>query len=350
MELANTITNRYTRKADITREYSERLGVLSFEQLQAALDRFGLGQLLSTEAATEGLFSQIIRLETSSGNYAFRGNPHKGQLHAEQYFSRVLHRDTEVAVPWPYHVETDRELFGWEYAIMRWLPGIMSKEPAIWNALLPADHLGITTALGSTLARLQVARWSEWGFLREESDEIEPYPLPYLEHVNEEIETALAESLAASKETTSADARWLRGIVARQLDALAVPFEPTFVHCDYKRANTVVKKDANGFWHVSGVFDLQEAHAGDGELDLSRAASELAGIDPGLARAFVDAYVEQRPPRDGFRDRYNIYMIRDRLGIWRYGQCNKVWFPAGLKLRQWLEPELELQLSLVQHL
>ncbi len=350
MELRNTHSKRYTRKAGLTREYSERLGVLSYEQLQAALNRFGLGELLNAKLAAEGLFGQIIQLETSSGTYAFRGNPHKGQLHTEQYFSRRLHHDTDVPVPWPYHVEIDTKLFGWEYAIMRWLPGIMCKEPTIWDALLPEDHLGITTALGSTLARLQVARWSAWGFPSEESDQIEPNPVPYLDHVNEEIESALAESLAASRATTSADARWLRAVVTKQLDALAVPFEPTFVHCDYKRANTVVEKDANGFWQVSGVFDLQVAHAGDGELDLSRAASELAGIDPELTRAFLDAYVEQRLPRDGFRDRYNIYMIRDRLGIWRYGQCNRVWFPAGLKLRQWLEPELDLQLSLVQHL
>ncbi|MBI2759933.1 MAG: hypothetical protein HYX51_00705, partial [Chloroflexi bacterium] len=44
------------------RQYSERLGVLTPEQLQAALDRFNLGRLLDARPATGGLFGQNVLL------------------------------------------------------------------------------------------------------------------------------------------------------------------------------------------------------------------------------------------------------------------------------------------------
>ncbi len=46
-------------ESSLTREYSKRLGILTGEQLQAALDRYDLGALGSAEPAQGGLFGQI---------------------------------------------------------------------------------------------------------------------------------------------------------------------------------------------------------------------------------------------------------------------------------------------------
>ena len=46
-----------------TREYSKRLGVINDGQLQAALDRFGLGKLVAAEPVKSGLFGQNMLLD-----------------------------------------------------------------------------------------------------------------------------------------------------------------------------------------------------------------------------------------------------------------------------------------------
>ena len=52
-----------------TRWYSQRLGTLSEQQFQAALDRFQLGQLISTEPVGQGNFGQNIFLTSTQGAF-----------------------------------------------------------------------------------------------------------------------------------------------------------------------------------------------------------------------------------------------------------------------------------------
>ncbi len=274
-----------------------------------------------------------------------RGYPHTGQLSTEHYFCERLHRDTDVPVPWPYLLERDPTLFGWEYAIMPRLPGVMCGVPEIWNGLSHEDHLGIAAAMGSALARLQAPRWPVWGHLDETVGGVVGHSMPYRRHIVDGIEDQLRESREASDATSEEDVTWLLNEVEKRSQALDVPFEPSFVHHDYKRGNSLVQCNGASGWRVSGVFDLQEAHAGDGEADLSRTAWELARLNPELMRTFVRAYCELRPPRAHFLERFAIYSLRDRVVIWLYGQRNQMWFPEGLTLRQWLEPLLESQLS-----
>jgi hypothetical protein len=120
-----------------SREYSKRLGTISDEQLQAALDRFGLGRLLAAESAEGGLFGQNVLLETTDGRFVFRGAPHWNpageddwQFQKERYFSRLVHEATGgPPVPWPYEVEPGREIFGWGYAIQPRLAGSTLTQP-----------------------------------------------------------------------------------------------------------------------------------------------------------------------------------------------------------------------------
>src|SRR4029079_17159977 len=89
-----------------TLEYSKRLGVLTGAQLQAALDRFDLGQLKSARSAPGGLFGQNILISTSKGDYVLRGHPHyDGQFEKEAYFSRLVAERTPATAPWPFQIE-----------------------------------------------------------------------------------------------------------------------------------------------------------------------------------------------------------------------------------------------------
>ena len=59
-----------------TREYSKHLGLLSPDQFQAALNRFGLGNFLHTEPIPFGLFGQMVYLTSTDGEFVLRGRPH----------------------------------------------------------------------------------------------------------------------------------------------------------------------------------------------------------------------------------------------------------------------------------
>jgi hygromycin-B 7''-O-kinase len=94
---------------------------------------------------------------------------------------------------------------------------------------------------------------------------------------------------------------------------------------------------------VSGIFDLMEAFFGDGEVDLPRQTAQYMREDPDLAQAYVRRYLELRPVRPGFDERFVVYLLWDRLVIWEYFQRPERETPwkGELTLRAWLEPILE---------
>ena len=86
------------------REYSKRVGVLTHEQLQAALDRFDLGELRGAEPAPSGLFGQNVMLSASTGEYVLRGAPWPAwQLPMERHVAEMIHdaHDSSCAVAVP---------------------------------------------------------------------------------------------------------------------------------------------------------------------------------------------------------------------------------------------------------
>lgn len=51
-------------------EYSKHLGLISRDQFQAALNRFGLGKFLHAEPIPFGLFGQNVFLTSTEGEFA----------------------------------------------------------------------------------------------------------------------------------------------------------------------------------------------------------------------------------------------------------------------------------------
>ncbi len=94
-------------------QYSKRLGNISPEQFQKALNRFGLGDYVKAEPVLYGLFGQNVFLTSSTGEYVFRGAPHyPWQFPTELFFTDLLLRRTNTPVPYPYWYEPNDELFG----------------------------------------------------------------------------------------------------------------------------------------------------------------------------------------------------------------------------------------------
>jgi hygromycin-B 7''-O-kinase len=325
------------------REYSQRLGVLTHEQLQSALDRFDLGRLIDAESAPGGLFGQIVLITTSTGGYALRGHPHPGQIQRERYVAELIATGTRVPVPWPYLIDESTAIFGWQYALMPRMPGIQLADGEVRKQLTPDDRRGIVVALGRCLAQLHEAPFEYSGAFDATTGRFEPAAENYAEWFGAWTRWWLDRCRAASSATTDEDVEWVERIIDDARTWLAEPFVPSLVHTDFKEGNSVAQQQ-EGKWRISGIFDLAETHLGDGEYDLARAYCEYISR-PELAAAYLGAYLRLRPPRPGFEQRFRHYVLHDRLILWEYGQRNQVWFRPGQPLRSWAEDYLTSPLS-----
>jgi aminoglycoside phosphotransferase (APT) family kinase protein len=328
-----------SQAASPSRTYSEALGVISGAQLQAALDRFDLGTLLSAEPAQTGLFGRNIFLSTTAGDFVFRGAPWDPRLYGkEAFFSRLVHERTGVPAPWPYHVDLSTDIFGWAYGIMPRLPGIDVGNVDVRRTFSRDDKISLARAMGETLARLQSLTWPHFGDYDLDTGDVVPIATSYADWTVWRVHDWLDMCREASDATTDADVAYVESIIRSARAALDVePEQPTFAFRDYKENNTVATRTDAG-WRITGVFDLGEGYFGDGEADFSRSLAGYLREDTELVRAFMAGYCSKRPLRAGFLQRFPVYMALDRIIIWQYGQRNKLWFSPDATLRDWLEP------------
>ena len=324
------------------REYSKRLGVLTPDQLQAALDHFGLGRLLGAEPAPGGLFGQNVFLTSSEGEFVLRGCPHTSwQFAQEAYFARLIAERTSVPAPWPYLSDDSPSIFGWSYAVMPRLPGLQIGGEAVRRSLSAEDKAGIARALGEGLARLHQPAFPFAGGWDHEAGRPAPHTRPFRQTILDSLEDWYDRCLKASTATTEADINWCLSVVEANAFALDVPFEPRIVHHDYKEGNAVASRE-DGRWRLSGVFDLMECYFGDPEEDFPRSVSDYEVRGRTRVFDFVEGYRSVAELRPGHRERFRIYMLRDCLLLWEYGQRNGIWYEPGQEFRPWAERFVEL--------
>jgi aminoglycoside phosphotransferase (APT) family kinase protein len=318
-----------------TREYSQRLGVIRGEQLQAALDRFDLGHLLDAAPAPGGLFGQNVFLTSDRGEWVLRGCPHTDwQLPKERFVAQQIHERTRLEAPWPYQIEDSSELFGWPFALMPRLPGVAAAPDD------GAEARHYASALGEGLARLH-----EWtndvpAYFHPETRKVVPYPATHEDRVLAQIRERVASCREASKATTDDDVDWIESLIAANRSALCEPFQPCWIHHDWKPSNLLALRDQGG-WRVVGVIDLMEGYFGDPEEDLVRGIGHFALGDRGRTRRFTSGYRAGRPLRSGYPERYRIYQLMDCLVLWEFGQRNGLWFQEGQPFRPFAENAVE---------
>lgn len=320
------------------KEYSRRLGAISDVQFRAALARLGLGEFVRAEPVVGGLFGQNVFITSTSGEYVLRGRPHYDwQLPSERFFAGLLHERTRAPVPWPYLIDPADDIFGWSYAVMPRLPGISPADASLSGSA--ADRLAMVRAMADALVLLHELTWPHPGSYDLAIGTVAPIEATWADWVAAEIRQWLELAKSHSDRTTDADIRWVNHLLATARAALGAPFQAGVVMRDYREGNTVMSRTPDG-WRVSGVFDLMEASFGDREMDLSRQTAAYFDEEPDLARTFLATYLEQRPSNRGFKDRFPVYMLRDRLIVWEYLQRagNEPLRPRTLSLRQWAEP------------
>jgi hygromycin-B 7''-O-kinase len=321
-----------------TRWYSPRLGRLSLQQFQTALDRFELGRLISAEPVRFGNMGQHVFLTSTQGNLVLRGAPlDAAQFPCERWFMQQLHEHTRVPIPWPYLLDRRKDIFGWNYLLMPRLPGLSLADQQAKQRLSQEARQSIARALGETLAELHSLTWPCVGNYDLARDGIKPLEQDYADHLRAHVRAALASCVRATERTTPADVKWGEEVIAQGQEALHEPFQPCCVHGDYQESNVLVE-ESDGQWRVSGVFDLYPGFA-DPESDLSRPLAAYLDEHPALAQEFLRAYNLRRPLRTGWQERFPLYMLAERLGMWEWAQREKrIWWEERLTLREWVEP------------
>ncbi|MDP3855801.1 phosphotransferase family protein [Phenylobacterium sp.] len=298
------------------RTYSERLGAISDAQFQEALDRLDLGVLRAARPVAFGLFGQNVMLETSQGEFVFRGAQHGDwQFAKEVFFARLLAEWTRAPVAWPQWLETSTDLFGWSYIITPRLPGQAMADPAIIAGLSTEDRLAIARQQGETLAALQTLTWEAAGDFDMALQDVAPFAEGHIGHVIVDVNRH-AGYAARSGSLSPEDRAWIDGVAERAAAAEAGG-AAVYLHNDFS-LNNLLAEPRSGGWAITGVVDLMTSSFGAGEADLCRQAANYLGQDPTLAKALIDAYrgAAGGGPRDPART--SLHALYDRLLIWEY--------------------------------
>ena len=321
-------------------KYSDRLGEISEEQLQQALDRFSLGKFVEATPIKEGLFGQNLFLTSDKGDFVLRGVPHyPWQFKSERFFAKLLHERTAAPVPWPYLLDKSKDIFGWEYVIMPKLSGLQLLGNKAGEPFADVDWVEIARAQGRMLGEIQKLTWECPGQYNEANNKIKPLELPFADWVAEGIMERLTKAQVYNDKTTAKDLQWAQGLLTKAKGALKAKFQPCFVMQDYKLGNMVFGK-VSSRWEVTGLFDLMESYFGNGGADVSRTFCDYTENNkPELAYSFLNEYLRSEGKREGFEERFPAFILLDRTIIWEWTQrSSRVWWDKALTFKQWAEP------------
>ena len=322
-----------------------RLGELPVASFQAALDRFELGEFVSAEPIQIGSFGQNVFLNSTRGNFVFRGAPHDPhQFAKERYFAEQLHLHTRTPVPWPFLIDDSSTLFPWPYVIMPCMPGAQLAEPAVVEALTDADWLSLAQTMGETIAEMQRLTRTTWGKFDGATGTVVSIAEPYAKWFVNHMRWYMTES-RKSPRTTDADLEWIDREFQRLRPALEAPFTSTYVMGDLNISNLTAEKTGEE-WKITGVFDLVQSYFGNGEEDLIELAFYLNR--PELVRAYFAAYRRSRKTPPGFEERMQVYVLASRLKSWQWlTHIESPHLPKEGGLREWVGKSGELLKSVL---
>ncbi|SIQ52708.1 Phosphotransferase enzyme family protein [Paenibacillus sp. RU4T] len=291
---------------------SNKLGDVTSEQLQKALDRFALGRLRGCRRTASGAGGQTLFLESDGGEFVLKGNPlYEGQLNEERHFATGL-LQRGLPVPAPYRLDERTDIFGWPYAVMPRLPGIHPRDLALEDE---ESLRKLSCLLADTLHRMHEWKSESSGEWIPASGEVEPFPGSYREWLYSRIRRWLrdAENYAP---VAAEDWAWAEDILDAATDSFDRFDRPVYVMGDFKFDNLLVRRNGDR-WELSGLFDFTNGYFGDGAADLPKVATQF--IDRGrsdLAERFVLAYRDGLDDVEGFDQRIKVHMLHQKVLDW----------------------------------
>jgi len=149
------------------------------------------------------------------------------------------------------------------------MAGIQLADDTVLAQLSGDDRLGLARAIARTLAELHTIHANYSGTYDYQTHAVQPFTENYRVMILQGILDLLATSQSYNANTTDSDVAWAERIIHDNQEAMHQPWSISLVFRDFKEGNMVAQQQ-QGEWQISGVFDLMEAHFGDGECDLAR--------------------------------------------------------------------------------
>lgn len=327
---------------------SKKLGTIHHNQLQAMLDRFNLGTLISSRKTELGAMGQTMFVSSTKGDFILKGNPlYHGQLEEEKFFIENIEKRTDTPVPIPYLIDKSSDIFGWSYALMPHLPGEHIDSKLLKNTLTKENKLQIAESIASTLTIFHKWKVADFGELHIETMKITPLKPTYTDWIFQRIMFWLEDAKKYST-ITDEDIEWSRSLLAEAKEAFHSLDSPTFIMGDFKPGNFLVNSGESG-WRISGVFDFTNSYFGDPVSDLIKMVTYyLNHNETGIAKHMLNKYFEGWSGRNFIKSRLKVHMLHQRVLDWGNGKATKTaTWDDSISFSEWAAPYTELIASLV---
>jgi len=223
--------------------------------------------------------------------------PRNERSHFDTEWAALTRIDGGLPIPTPRPVAAG-ERGQWWYVVMTRLPGCSLAEA--WPSIGAHDRLQLMREAGAALATLHTIA----------TDDLAPLAVDWPRFVDAQRASCrdrqLAKGLGAPWVDSVGDflARWTPGDDGARV----------LLHTEVMRQHVLVeRKDA---WHISGLIDFEPAMLGAPEYELSAVGIFLTCAEPGLLRAFLDAYGGE--PDDELPLRIMAYSLLHRYSNLRW--------------------------------
>ncbi|OAB43370.1 aminoglycoside phosphotransferase family protein [Paenibacillus glacialis] len=317
---------------------SNKLGIITNDQLQLMLNRFNLGTLISSEKTSLGVMGQTMFVSSSTGDYILKGNPlFHGQFLEEKFFIDHLNQHTSLHVPSPYLIDESEDIFGWSYSIMPRLPGSHMNAVDIQSILTTTeDKESLVLLAAHTLAELHNWKVEQYGEFDPQLHTVRPFEGSYRTWLYTTIRYWINDATKYSTITTQ-DLTWVEQILEGSQDIFDDLNSPTYVMGDFKPENFLIDKH-NNEWSISGVFDFTTSYFGDGIADLPKMTTMyLENGDDELARMFLSSYLKSTK-QQAFRERFRVHMLHHCALVWGCAKATQhVTWDDELSFTQWAQ-------------
>jgi len=288
---------------------------LAFERLCSIAESCELGTLRSAQPTVGGTSAATLVLNTDRGDFILRAHRNDATLRREAIHAQLINEHTELAAAQAVFLDSSCSIIPQPYAVLPRLPGKSAADRALWKRLDERGRSELTRAFGAALRRLHNLHADTPGCFPGDDGRFEPFPDGFTHWQLGRTKHLLSLWSEHCPSVSREDIRWARTIVDSGVEHLTTNFQPVFVHHDYTLGNVLVQR-VDGRMTVTGVIDLVEAYFALFEADLVRTVAMFGLSHPHRVEEFFDGYFGRQRPDPGHQQRFELFMLEDRLSVW----------------------------------
>ncbi|WMT39661.1 hypothetical protein RE628_19965 [Paenibacillus sp. D2_2] len=192
---------------------TNKVGVLTNNQVQEMLDRYNLGKLISIQETSKGVGKQTMFVSSTAGEFVLKGNPlYEGQFVEEKFYIENLSELTNLPLSLPYIVDQQNDIFGWTYAIMPRLSGVHFNDQDLKEQMNLEEKIEIVEVLVECLCKLHHWKVESYGEFDPKNYTIRPFHDSYKTWIYHRIRYWLEDAKKYSVITTK-DVNWVEDLL-----------------------------------------------------------------------------------------------------------------------------------------